>query len=173
MSIILVKCACGHKLGVPEEYEGRRVKCPACGIISPVKAEVPGDGGDLPAIATEPFSITDGPARKGSTPALTPPPIPPATPAVASEPWFYAWLVGLATTCLMLVVAQFLCMALFTLVTFAGQFIRQTGDVQEAGGAFLIFGISAALLFAGAFLCLPALVLVDVARNVRRSQFHL
>ena len=28
---ILMNCTCGKQLRVPEDYAGRRVKCPACG----------------------------------------------------------------------------------------------------------------------------------------------
>jgi hypothetical protein len=37
---LLVNCPCGKQLRVPDEYVGRRIKCPACGARQTVTAEV-------------------------------------------------------------------------------------------------------------------------------------
>jgi DNA-directed RNA polymerase subunit RPC12/RpoP len=63
---ISLSCDCGRKIRVKDEHAGRKVRCPACGIVLEVpvpemEVEVEGDASD--------YSITETPKSK-------PPPLP-------------------------------------------------------------------------------------------------
>jgi len=83
MTTITTTCAgCGRPLAVPERYQGRDLKCPACGRSFRVESVPPS-----PAVAP-PEPVPAPAALVPRAPAAPPPPAaPPAAPVPAPEPF--------------------------------------------------------------------------------------
>ena len=73
-------CACGKKIGAPDEYEGRRVKCPKCGMAVVARREEPPAEEHAAALA----AMTSQPVEVTRVAAPPPPPQAQALPTMAS-----------------------------------------------------------------------------------------
>jgi hypothetical protein len=129
-------CACGKRIDAPEEYEGRRVTCPQCGLAVIARREE-GAGG---AAAAAQAAMRGAPAP--APPLAQPPHIPPPPPAYIPAP---ASPIAYATP------------------LEAGAYANPPRRVNGLGIASLILGIFA-LMFSWIPLCglVPALLLALV-----------
>lgn len=171
---IEVQCPCGKRVGVPDQFAGKTVRCPACKqplVVPAANTDPPADDVDEDLMAMVRRAAPVPPPR------ATPPqsgPAPAATPAPGSmppEPWYYGFLSGLAV--LAAVVGVLACL-LVMLVGYSHATAGGTGDFgsgpREAFGVYLMAtgGLS---LIGVLMVSAAALLVVDVARNVRATRY--
>jgi predicted Zn finger-like uncharacterized protein len=167
---IQVRCPnCPTRLRVPADQIGKMTRCPKCGTQF-LSAEAPPPEA-LPmedAPAKRPLPLSPGWFMQGA-PKLPPSVAAYGRPRRYPEPWFYSCTSGVA------IAAAVVCAAVsFGLFMDLGSEVNRAKGTQfehvvAASAGYRIAGLLA-LDFAIAILCGMALVLVDVARNVRAAR---
>ena len=74
--MVKFRCQCGQKIGVPDSYAGKRVRCPRCGNPARVPEATPGE---------MPSATVTRDAAVSPTPPATPKPIAPKQPAMPNS----------------------------------------------------------------------------------------